>query len=287
MREIIQQTACFDRPDHRDWVASDICGAAALPASALLQRTSVQNQTLDEDMWYACTIFGLTHCANEGNALEKSKAGVPDFLIPEDIAATIVPGAKEAGWFDPKKGGALQDALKYFRDNMKLISGWGRALTFDDALAGLARGNTIYTGSNKADWAKTAKENVFVPADSSYGHAFMFDGYETDEAGTFLWLRNSAGPTWGISGRAKLYRASWASLFTAYEVFDKSNADIISNYKKKMNEAVVQALKEIGITNGERPNDNVTRNESWLMLGRVLQKLDPTFAEKVIAISKQ
>jgi hypothetical protein len=278
----IQPDACIDRPDYRDWRSDDICGSVVeIPERVNLWETPIYNQTLDKSTEYACTLYGLTHSSNEENFEEFVRNKLSGLFFTPKNPNSFIDAAQKAGWFNPIKGGALQDALKFFRDDLKLISGWGRITSFEGVKQALARGNTVYTGSNQADWTTTASTGIFTPATSSYGHAFMFDGYDGDEMGDFLWLRNSGGVTWGLAGRCKLYVENFRNLFSAYEVFDQSSADIISNFRKKMDTAIIQALKEAGITNGERPNDNVTRQETWLMLGRTLQKLDPAFSEKV------
>jgi hypothetical protein len=262
---------CQDRPDPRDWASRDVCGAAAAPVSVTLWRTDVQDQTKDEATRYACTVFGMTHCSNEGNALEAERANVPRELIPQDWASSLVPGAVDAGWLDPKKGASLQDAVRHFRDGPGLIAGWARCDGFDDVLAALGRGNPVFTGSNQANWAESARTGVFTHATSSYGHAFALDGCEIGETRDldFVWIRNSGGPKWGLAGRCKLYRKDFPKLFTCYEILDKSNADTIAAYRKKMDEKAIAALVAAGVTNGQRPDDAVSRRECWLMLARL------------------
>ena len=257
---------CVDLPDPRDWDSREVCGISDAPKSVTLWRTEVQDQTKQEATAYACTVYGMTHCANEGNALEAEKNRAPS-SIPMQDAAELAQGAVLAGWLDPKAGASLQAALRHFRDAAKLVSGWARCSTFDDVLAALARGSPVYTGSNQADWAASEKTGVFTPADSSYGHAFMLDG--SDVEGDFVWLRNSSGPEWATAGRCKLHRADFSHLFTCYEVFDASSSDLISAYRKKMDDKAVQAMVSAGVTNGQRPDEPVTRRECWLMLARM------------------
>jgi hypothetical protein len=212
----------------------------------------------------------MTHCANEGNALEAEQNGMDVALFPQNEAAGLVTGARDAGWFNPERGATLQDALHYFRDSLKLISGWARCSTFDDCMAALARGNPVYTASAAANWAASSK-GTFVRADKSYGHAFIFDGYERGETTETdaLWLRNSGGVSWGLQGRCKLLRPDFMAMQSCYEVYDLSNSEIVSAYRKKMEDKTIAALVAAGVTNGQRPNDPVTRRETWLMLARM------------------
>lgn len=267
---VLYPGGCQDRPDPRDWDSREVCGVSSDPVPVTLWRTEVQDQTKDEATKYACTVFGMTHCANEGNALEAERNGLPDGYVVPDVAASIVPGAVNAGWLDPKAGASLQDSLHHFRD-VGLISGWARCATFDDVLAALGRGNPVFTGSNRANWGESERTGVFTPAASSYGHAFMLDG--CDPSHDYVWLRNSGGPAWGDHGRCKLYRKDFPKLFSCYEVLDKADDDKITLYRKKMDDARALWAKENGLTNGERPDDPVTRRECWIMMARLAEKM--------------
>lgn len=283
----VEAHACTDRPDPRDWASREVCGSvilAELPREAKLQRTAIQDQSLDALTGYACTIFGLTHCSNEGNALEAERTGANAADFPLRQAADLVPGAAAAGWFDPKRGAALQDALKWFRDGPALISGWARCASFDDCVAAIARGNPVFTGSARANWKATAETGVFTESASSYGHAFALDAYRLGEKPDqdVLIVRNSYGPKWAGTGRCALRRENFPALFSCYEVFDRSNDDIVSAYRKSMEEKQIAALKAAGVTNGERPGDTVTRREAWLMLARVLDpKVQAAYAAEI------
>jgi hypothetical protein len=267
--------AAVDAPSQHDWSHDMVFGAEENPvvkADVILDRTPLQDQMLDVSTHMACTIFGMAHCANEGNAIEADESGVPTDVMPITLAKDVVPGAVEAGWFNPSVGATLQDAMKHFRAPMNLISGYSQCATFDQVVFAIgARSNPVFTGTNRADWAKTRETGEFVSSPSSYGHAVAVLGYhlEIGEDGKgvpekdYLVVRNSWGAKWGpFNGTFRVFRKDFGFLFTCYEIFDQSDAPKVEAYRAKLSVMRRAYAKSAGIWNGERENDPVTRGEA-------------------------
>jgi hypothetical protein len=267
--------AAVDVPSQHDWSSDMLFGAEANPvvkADFVLDRTPLQDQMLDVSTHMACTIFGMAHCSNEGNAIEADASGVPTDVMPIVLAKDLVPGAAAAGWFDPSKGASLQDAMKHFLSPLGLISGFSQCASFDQVVFALgARGNTVYTGTNRADWARIRETGNFEPSPSSYGHAVAILGYHleigADGKGIpekdYLVVRNSWGTSWGpFSGTFRVYRKDFAFLYTCYEVFNAADLEKIQAYRAKLSALRRAYAKTAGIWNGERENEPVTRGEA-------------------------
>jgi hypothetical protein len=271
--------AAVDAPSQHDWSSDMIFGATESPAvkpDFVLDRTPLQDQMLDPSTHMACTIFGMTHCANEGNALEAAKNEVPESVMPIDLAKNLVPDAIKRGWFNPEVGATLQDSIKHFRDFLSRISGFSQCQTFDQVVFALgSRGNPVFTGTNRADWARIRETGNFESSPSSYGHAVAVIGYhlEIGEDGKgipekdYLIVRNSWGTSWGpLNGMFRVYRKDFVFLFTCYEIFDASDTAKIEAYRKKISDARRAYAKSVGIWNGERENEPVTRGEAAEMV---------------------
>jgi hypothetical protein len=279
MREGIEfvgsKDAAVDAPSQHDWSSDMIFGAeenTVVKADFVLDRTPLQDQMLDKSTHMACTIFGMAHCANEGNALEAVEAQVPESVMPIDVAANLVPDAVKAGWFNPEVGATLQDAIKHFRDFLSRISGFSQCQTFDQVVFALgSRGNPVFTGTNRADWARIRETGNFESSPSSYGHAVAVLGYHLeigdDGKGVpekdYLVVRNSWGEKWGpFNGTFRVFRKDFGFLFTCYEIFDASDAARIDAYRKTLSDARRAYAKSAGIWNGERSEEPVTRGEA-------------------------
>jgi hypothetical protein len=62
-------------------------------------------------------------------------------------------------------------------------------------------------------------------------------------------------------------------LYTSYALFDKKDIDKIKQEKIRQDNKDIEAMIALGITNGNNMDDNITRKEMAIMLGRMYRNL--------------
>ena len=255
---------CDDAPDDRDFKFEEVLGSvssATSTKSCINKRTSVLNQALQELTYYACTIYGLTACVNEEDAIEDERveSDRPE-LDPLAITKDVI--SKNLG-FNVKLGWYLQNALKYFVSAgyidwyLLLNSPWKNdwVLRMERAID---KGMMVYTGSKLIDWKATKNNWGNVVFGSSYGHAFCITGYERVGNRTRFHIRNSYGEGKFDKGYCYIMGEDIDKLFSIYAIVDKLNTFSLLSHKAKVK----------GIWNGERANDIATEEEVKAMKER-------------------
>lgn len=201
----------------------------------------------------------MTHCSNEGNAIEAERANVPVFGQIDPVAQwsqALKRGAKE------NEGWTLQGACNMAKD-LGYIDGYVKCADLAAVKKALAAGQLIQTGSKKINWAQTTISNYFAVPGDSYGHSFMIEGYDDEKSA--LIMRNSYGTKYGLSGRFYVEYINFDLLFSCYAYTDKVNSDII---KAAQSAARRFEAKARGIWNGERGDDPCTKFEAATMAMR-------------------
>lgn len=266
--------AVVDIPSKTDYKFNDIMGNQAtqpLPVEVVYDNTPVFNQALnnDPDTNYACTRYGTTHGINEMNHLEGSGImvdPVQEWAIALEKYGAII-----------NRGDSLRSALQQAKDR-DYISGYAVTDTVYQMQYALAIEQMLYTWSKKIDWRATRRNDSIVVPGSSGGHARIFIGYDT------RWFigRNSYDEdrytyttTSGrvVKGGFCVPYEHIDVLFTCYALFDKVNVDKIKAEKIRRDRADIQAMVDLGISNGQNLEDNITREQALIMLGRLYRNL--------------
>jgi hypothetical protein len=256
-----QHDAWFDIPSQYDYKYEEIGGArVALPEKVLYNKSTFYNQFQQNtpDTSYACSVYGLTHCVNEWNCIEGDRY---DILIPEEnpVPRWITALAR---WAVINKGWSLQWALKMFKD-LWLIAGYTRCITAEDEKNALARGQIVYTGSNRIDWDRTHQNNNIAVIGSSYGHIFAKVGYDDEKR---LWIcKDSSGLNKWDKG---LFYIKYSDdiFFTRYAITDINSIDSIQALQSAKRQSLA---KEKGWWNGQRSKEPATRYECATMAMRM------------------
>ncbi len=257
MEELLYD-ACIDAPRDTDYSHDELFWSEwATVEKKQLNKTKAQNQWAQKETHYACTIYSMVHCSNEENFLEASKLGSS---VDEMNAIDIVKDVVEADvWFNPTSGWSLQEAMDYFRKN-NIIAGYAICKTLSDIKQAILSGRMVNTWSRSINWTETKRNGNIAVAGTSYWHAFCIEWF--DDTRWVLICRNSYGEQQYDSGRFYVrYEDLWL-LYTRYAIIDYSDKVIILGNKWKI----------LGIWNGERPNDPVTRLELATILQRVSWK---------------
>ena len=254
--------SCIDKPDSRDFLFDTIFGVdKSLPTKIDNVRTAVYNQweIHDPSTTYACTVYSMVHCQNEGNAIEAEKSKVTVFGQIDPVATWKLAIGR---WAKQDEGWTLQWACKMAKD-FGYISGYTKCPDIDSIKKALSQNQLIQTGSNKIDWAWTIINCYSVVPGKSYGHAFMIEGYDDDKE--WLICRNSYGSEYGIKGRFYVTYDNYDLLYSCYAYTDKDNSDTI-----KLAQSMARRMEAFArwIWNKERPDNVCTKFEAATMAMR-------------------
>lgn len=262
--------AWFDNPSPHDYHFEELGGSVkSLPQKVLYNKTTFYNQfqqnTPSTD--YACSIYGLTHAVNEGNAIEGEKH---DVLIPEENPlprwiTALTRGAIINYWW------SLQGALKMFKD-LGLIDGYTRCFTLEDEKNALAREQIIYTGSNRIDWERTRQNwNIAVVGDS-YGHIFAKIGYDDEKR---LWICKDSSGLDKWDNWIFYVKYSDEIFFSRYAVTDKNSIDSILALQSAKRQELARSK---GWWDWKRGKEPASRYECAVMA----QRMNPSTPESDI-----
>lgn len=265
-----QHDAWFDIPSPYDYKFEELGGSVkSLPEKVLHNKTTFYNQFQQNtpDTTYACSVYWLTHAVNEWNWLEWDKFGV---LIPEENPVprwitALTRGAVISQWW------SLQGALKMFKD-LWLIDGYTRCFTPADEKNAIARGQIIYTGTNRINWERTRLNDNIAVVDSGYGHIFAKVGYDDEKR---LWIcKDSSGIEKWDKG---LFYVKYSDdiFFTRYAITDKNSIDSILALQSAKRQELARSK---GWWDWKRGKEPATRYECAVMSVR----MNPSIPESEI-----
>ncbi len=153
----------------------------------------------------------------------------------------------------------------------------------NEALHILSQWENISTGSNLINWNKTRTGDYYAQWDSWPGHAFTINWFNRwDDYIEIDWRRI---PPKCLTIRDSSYQFNNWYFYLRLEDFDKllystkvyftNDTTLIDNYKRmilkdlKLDSAKLAFL--LWLTNWERPNDNITREESMALSYRIVE----------------
>lgn len=219
--------ACEDFPRDTDFDYEETMGttnAVAYPRD----KVQVQNQGSITWAKMSCTRQGMGHIVNGQliNAGKDEQNQLAFTLWGEYIRQ--FPTAET-------QGATLQSSLDQFRAR-KMIAGYARVKTIEQAKQALDSGNYIFTGSRNGDWHSVRTTGVYATQDTRVvGHAFCIVGYNGSE---FIAL-NSYGKS---DGYFSIPFELFDTLFTKYSIMPIHNTRIREVIDQRREEEIKKAV---------------------------------------------
>lgn len=214
--EQLPPNACIDLPSDRDFQHSEIpFGAAPVERVKFpYDKFVIQNQGLDPLMYMSCTRQGITHINNAQNIIEaeaQNRSPIytdPRVLWEERIAER--PSVKVLG-------DSLQSAMNQMLAK-KLIAGYAKVNSFEEAVEAIVRGAYIYTGSKDWDWKHVRDFHVYADRTDGWsdGHAFCAVDFQNDSKKALKGV-NSYGQN---NGFFDIPVEMLGSLYSMYAIYD-------------------------------------------------------------------
>lgn len=249
----------IDVPDPRDRTYEEVFGAWVIPKDEYTQHnTPILNQWLLPYTKMACTRYGIVKSINEMNFFDSKKE------ISQNELVKLWRVAIEKYWASETKGDSLQSALKQMKDDW-IIEGYTKVSWEYAMKLAITEGRLLFTWTSKCDRVETKKTGYYTPW-TWYGHAFAIIGYNKE---WFIAINSY----WDRGARKWIIIIKYAdipTLFSVYAMSDKKDQDQLQAMQDKQN---LQEAKELGIWNGERPKDPVTREECVLMVMRAKKSI--------------
>lgn len=244
--------AILDEPDEHDYLMSELGGASdtdKLP----IESSQIFIEILNQGRGNKCSIYGSVGLMNNQNAREATQIGIDHIL---DSPENYVAEATKRG-FKPQWGWFVRNACQMLKDLGK-IEGFVRLETKEDMMRAIHIHGGFIASSMAIDWRESNRLSKLVRG-AGGGHIFYFNGYNQDG----IWLANSWGRAWGVSGR----------LFVPWADIDVLNPSKFA-FLDKSNEVELYSLKAIkkGLTTQPfdkfRPLDTCTRAEAAIFISR-------------------
>jgi hypothetical protein len=228
------------------------------------KNTYVQDQSIKRNppTKSACTCFWLSHITTEQNYLDWHQKTVLWEMLREEALKR---------WAKDWKGWTLQWWLKLVKDKW-LISWYTKVWSLEDIKKALNKKQLIYTGSNKISRSWTKKNNNIAVLNGTAWHCFTIIWYD-DEKKRFI-AKNSYWSVkydWWYFYIPYKYRND---LFTKYAITDMSNEDIIKAEKIKADKESIQKVIDLWLINWKRMDENLTREEMSIIIGRLLKIIE-------------
>lgn len=257
--------ACSDNPSPLDFKFSELIWSLTEQEKKIfpIELLQIFNQWTDPDTIYSCTRQGLWNITNWNNILGQNSQDILLWKKEWMKAIEANPSIKNSWDY-------LQNALKQFQ-NDKLIAWYTVINTIEEAKQAIDRGNYIYTGSNNWNWNSVRDNNLYKIKQNSFGHAFVFWIWYNDT--WFIWI-NSYGQE---NGQFTIPYELFNTTFTKYAIQDFIDQDAILLLKTKKMEERKQRIIDLWISNGLNPDMNITRNETMLMLWKLVELIELKF----------
>ena len=251
----------YDAPDERDFLYSEYVEWLGDKIKFPWRELKVRNQYSQSETYKACSVYGLTYIYNGNQIIEFGKQWIE--FEQEDPRWKRTTFQAERWYLD--SWASLQDVIKFFK-NRKLIDWYVLAKSANECKNAINNGFWIYTWSSKCSWSKTNKAKEFVYDKDWANHCFSIVDYDDN----WLWAINSFGESWWDNGWFYIPDDCFKYLFSTYAIVDHDDTGKIDElrYKMEYNKAV-----ELGITNGTRPDEPMTRREWAVMVYRAYKKL--------------
>ena len=258
--------AGVDLPDERDWEYSDIMelkedeeeevwGNTQADIEVIRKLLTIFNQWARRETQNACGEYWLRHCDNTQHLFVD---GVQVDPLNWWLEYQNQRPARSVG-----KGTSIQSNLARFK-NASIISWYAKAMSINQAKEAIDNRNFIYTGSNNWDWTSVRTKWLYQRRTDwkVVWHLFCVVGYDDD---WFIGVNSYWPNNWYFTIPYHL----WNTLYTRYAVFGIDEKYLLLTYRamRTIKEAVQEGVK-LGITNGERLKDTLTREEGITMVVR-------------------
>jgi hypothetical protein len=166
-----------------------------------------------------------------------------------------------------------------------LIKWYAQVKSLEDAYTALADGNQISTWSNKINWRLTRTWDYYAQGNSWAWHAFTIIGYNRTNEYKEKEGRRIPPMCFIVKDSSNWFNAWY--FYIKIEEFNSilyntkltfiNNTDLIDNYKKRVMEQIkldsAKLFFLLWLTNWERPQENITREEVMAMNYRVIEKI--------------
>lgn len=251
------ENACTDIPRLSDWEYSEIFWGESQPV-VFPKTVTIADQWYEWKYRMSCTRQAMAHISNGQNIIEWVWENVHLAFQMWDEYLKKDPDAIRL-W------ATLQSSLDQFLSR-KIISWYSVVRRVDEAKDALDAWRFIFTGSQNGDWryVRSNKEYRLRTDWRTMWHAFAIVWYDGDD---FIGLNSYGKDNWYFRIPSKLFN----TLFTRYAISDFRDREIINNHHQTMNDKEWMEAQALGIWNGERSTDPVTRLESAKMTLRALK----------------
>lgn len=245
-----------------DWIEE-------LPTKIQLNRTKSWSQFLDKRTYKACGKYSLMHCINEEYLEENDPR---NFRFKHNWESWLL-----GSWIKDN----ISDALKDW-----LIAWYFECDSIIEVKKALNRKHLIATGTNSCDWSKVKNDFMFHYMKWWAGHLICIEGYD-DEKWWFI-VRDSMWDTTPKRDKWRFYikYEDFKYLFTCYEIIDIENKALIDKFKKMESNKIIERLKKLWITNWNDLDKPITREQTFVLLGRMLDLLTTEAGQNAILNTK-
>ena len=227
-------------------------------AEAPAKTNSYHNNTpiLNQGNVGACSVFGITKAENEEDFYDTRRI-LDAMKIRDDwVAEWRIPNWWKTWW-------SMAWALRLMKD-LGYITWWFFCSDKDAIGNALANKRLCYTWTNRCNWRETKKTWIFTPSTVGTGHLFAIVWIDWDNE--WLIAANSWGEDWGQHEGLFFIPFKYMNyLYSTVAIIDK--ADKVSDeIAQDMKDA--QHMKELGIWNGQNPDENLEKLHAVYMVMR-------------------
>lgn len=258
------ENACYDIPDERDYSYDLIMGVEKeKPSKYIINDNDLQDQN-KAGYPYWCVFFSQSQWENIMNYLEWSEVRSKW----KDLCDYA-----ESNWmFDPKAWALIINWPKVWK-TLWYLSWYFKISTIEELKHSIANNKVVQCGSNSIKWNTATKENWYIVSWwQSYWHSIIIIWYDDDKRLLTIKQSYNKYDNWIQYLRYEDFNLLYPSKFS---LVDKTDEKILLYKQKIMNDIKIESAKlfvERGYTNWERPQDNITREEMWAIMERVLSK---------------
>lgn len=250
----------MDRIEDTDYDIETLLWAVEeLPKSVMLSDDEVQNQRYSDP--YGCVFFAWSSISNTMNYINKEDSRIS--------WAKLCDIAINAWYLDPNVWAYVSTSPRLLRD-LELISAYWLCKTIDDVKLSLYHKKPVQTWSNSIDWNATKWNNNVAVRWSSYWHSFFICWYDEE----YLICENSYWENEFDKWYFYIKYSDFDLLFNSkYTMTDTKWADTL--YKEKVRSEInledAKKFYDRGFTNWLNPTENITREEVWATMERMIK----------------
>lgn len=262
----MERNACLHIEDDLDYSYEEILWAdIKFPKRVLLTDNEIQNQAQGND-YNSCVFYSNSSNSNILNHYEWSDI----YISWKDLAIK----AERKGYLDRKAWAYLSTWPKLLKEEW-YITGYFKVNTLEWYKTAIVNKQPVSLGSNQIDWSKAKKYPFIAEWPTGSWHAFEGVGY--DDENEWIICQNSYTDKMYDKWRFYIKYEDWDLLFPSkYVLID--TVDTILTYKEKIMSKInlkdAKKFVERGLTNWERPQEEVKREEVWAMFERLIEYME-------------